>query len=128
MGKTVEVTFESAERTAPELAPAWYRPRMLRDEIVNDENLDSLPKMMPWRQFFAGGSNRLYFVRTDQEGNQHFVEGIDLQGRYEAYGPGYGRIYTNAYDAFWAADRASGADADQPEADQPGRGGGKPGG
>ena len=77
--------------------------------MVYDDELESLPPMTAWRQFFAGGSNRLHFVRTGGDGSPHFVEAVDLSGRYEAYGPDYGNTHENAYDAFWEADRRCGA-------------------
>ena len=102
------MSFQSADETQPRLAPPDYRPLILRDRLVMDEEVDELGPMAPWRQFFAGGSNRLHFVRTGADSEPHFVESIDLDGRYEAFGPGYGQIYHNAYDAFWEADRRCG--------------------
>ena len=100
----VVLEVESAERRPTSVAPQGYRPTLEGPRMVYDDELPDLPPMMGWRRFFAGGSNRPHWVRTDPESQPHFVEGVSLEGEYEAQGPSYGERFENAYDAFWTAD------------------------
>ena len=85
----VTIEVESAERRPTSIAPQDYRPTLESRVMVYDDELPDLRPMMGWQCFFAGGSNRLHWVRTDREAQPHFVEGVSLEGDYEAQGPSY---------------------------------------
>lgn len=88
-------------------APDGYQPD-IDPGLVYDDQIPGLAPSPRWCRYFAGGSNRPYFVRVDETGEPHFVEQVDFDGSHEAYGPGYGLSFDNARDAFWAADLAIG--------------------
>ena len=118
MGATerpVSIEVESALEQPNTLAPPEYRPTLESWTMVHDDELLDLPPMMGWRMFFAEGSNRNHWVRTDQEAQPHFVESLSLDGGYEAHGPGYGEQYDNAHDAFRKADLMCRANSQSPE-------------
>ena len=94
----------SADELERKLAPAGYYPQQLSGPVVYDDEVLDLPPDLPWRRYFAGGSNRPHWIRTDSDGNAHFVECTGWGGSYEVYGPEYGEHYANAYDAFWRAE------------------------
>ena len=100
-----QFTVASAEELPRELAPADYLPTLDPGPMVYDDELDTLPGGMAWRTFFAGGSNRLHWVRSDVDGNPYIVEQVGMGGPYEVGGMDKWSIYDNAYDAFWWADQ-----------------------
>ena len=98
--------FASTEGKTPRDAPDGYVPQGdFLGEMVYDDEVEGLDPNTPWRRFFAGGSNRIHFVATDGEGNAHFIEQRDMEGSYEAYGPGYGEKLDDVRDAFYLAER-----------------------
>lgn len=97
----------SADELERKISPAGYYPQEMSGPVVYDDEVCELPPDMPWRRFFAGGSNHPYWIRTDGNGAAHFVECVGWGGDYEVYGPDYGERYANAYDAFWRADMES---------------------
>ena len=107
-----QFTVSSAEELPRELAPADYLPTLDPGPMVYDDELDTLPGDMAWRTFFAGGSNRLHWVRSDADGNPYLVEQVGMGGPYEVGGMGEWSIYDNAYDAFWWADQRCQVPAD----------------
>lgn len=110
MATETDLTFVrivSADELERKISPEGYYPRESSGELVYDDEVEDLPPDMPWRRFFAGGSNRPHWIRTDSGGDAHFVECVGLGGAYEVYGPGYGERYANAYDAFWHGDMES---------------------
>ena len=94
---------ESDKEHPTSMAPPDYRPTLESRTMVHDDEILDLPAMMDWRSLFAGGSNRAHWVRTDQDASPHFVEGISLDGRYEAHGPDYAEQFKNPCDALWKA-------------------------
>ena len=97
--------FSSADDTVREISPSGYYPNIRNGLIYDDEaewfeEEGELPKDTEygiWYQLFAGGNNRLHFIR--------FVEGQEIQiveqagfGIYE----GKDERYENAYDAFYS--------------------------
>ena len=96
--------FRSMECNQPELAPEDYRPMTDNGPMVYDEEVNNLEPEMPWRTLFAGGSNRLHFVATDDASDPHFVEQVSLSGQYQACGPGYGETFDDVRDAFYYAE------------------------
>ena len=101
---TTQLRISSADELERKVSPPGYYPQSLSGPVVYDDEVIELPANMPWRDFFAGGSNRPHWVRTDSDGDAHFVECVGWGGKYEVYGPNYGESYANAYDAFWRAD------------------------
>ena len=99
-----ELRIVSADELERKVSPAGYYPQQICGPVVLDDEVYELPADMPWQRFFAGGSNRPHWVRTDSEGEAHFVECAGLGGPYDVYGPEYGERYANAYDAFWRAE------------------------
>ena len=79
--------IDSADELERKIAPAGYYPQQLSGPVVYDDEVEELPPDMPWREYFAGGSNRPHWIRTDLYGNPHFVECTGWGGSYEVYGP-----------------------------------------
>lgn len=109
----VRLRFDSAEPSERSVSPPGYRPHVFHDRLIYDDEVDDLAPSQPWRPFFAGGSNRAFWVRTGANGTPHFVgrEGMDV--RYSVYGgdeqdDGYHEMCDNAYDAFWLGDEHAG--------------------
>ena len=96
--------IDSADELERKIAPAGYYPQQLSGPVAYDDEVGDLPPDLPWRRYFAGGSNRPHWIRADSDGNAHFVECTGRGGSYDVYGPEYGEHYANAYDAFWRSE------------------------
>ena len=105
--KLVPMRFESTEGRKPELAPADYQPMTDNGPMVYDDQVSSLPPGTPWRVYFAMGTNRNFFVTTDEQAGLHFVEQTSMGGQYTACSsspaPGYHETFDDARDAFYYA-------------------------
>ena len=99
--------IQSADELPRDLAPQEYLPHWDGGSCLYDDELEDPTVIPAWRQYFAGGSNRMHFVLFDQDRRPHWVEQIGLGGPYTANGPGYGETFLNAYDAFWTAETAA---------------------
>lgn len=102
LGEPYPLRFVSAESLPREVAPPDYFPMEQPGPVVYDDEIDDL-EPGPWRRFFAGGSNRPYWIKADYDGDVHFVENTGRS--YEAYGPEYGVQFQNPYDAFYTAEQ-----------------------
>ena len=98
--------IESADRIETQVAPDGYRPHWDNGPAIDADAGE--PTMPCWRQYFAGGSNKLHFILIDDMENPHIVEQDGFGGPYSVYGPDYSEQYENAYDAFWHAENITG--------------------
>lgn len=56
--------IDSADELERKIAPAGYYPQQLTGPVVYDDEVADLSPDMPWREYFAGGSNRPHWIRT----------------------------------------------------------------
>lgn len=103
---TTPLRISSAEEpdNRPLVAPERYRPHRADAPTEVDDDLANTAPMPAWRDYSASGSNRSHWFLIGRDGAAHMVETTDVDGRYEASGPGYCQQFDNAYDAFWTAE------------------------
>ena len=98
--------IDSAEEpdNKPLVAPNDYRPHCVTVPAMVDDELREAEPMLAWRDYLASGSNQPRWFLIGRDGEPHMVEMTDMDGRYQASGPGYRHQFDNAYDAFWTAE------------------------
>ena len=72
--------IESADQMETQVAPDGYRPHWDHGPAIDADAGE--PTMPCWRQYFAGGSNRLHFILIDDMENPHIVEQDGFGGPY----------------------------------------------